>query len=40
MPNWCEGTLKVRGSLENVRRFMEEGIDYDLAENDWILLCI
>lgn len=28
MPNWCEGTLKVRGTLENVRRFMEEGIDY------------
>lgn len=28
MPNWCEGTLKVRGSLGNVRRFMEEGIDW------------
>lgn len=26
MPNWCEGTLKVRGTLESVRRFMEEGI--------------
>lgn len=28
MPNWCEGTLKVRGTLENVRRFMEEGINW------------
>lgn len=28
MPNWCEGTLKVRGTLENVRRFMEDGIDW------------
>lgn len=28
MPNWCEGTLKVRGTLENVRRFMEEGIEW------------
>lgn len=28
MPNWCEGTLKVRGTLENIRRFMEEGINW------------
>lgn len=22
MPNWCEGTLKVRGSLENLKTFV------------------
>lgn len=25
MPNWCEGTLKVRGSFENVRNFILNG---------------
>lgn len=25
MPNWCEGTLKVRGSFENVRSFILNG---------------
>lgn len=29
MPNWCEGVLKVRGSMENIRRFLLEGIDYN-----------
>ncbi|MDF2854256.1 MAG: hypothetical protein K0Q87_107 [Neobacillus sp.] len=24
MPNWCEGNLKVRGSKENIRRFLLE----------------
>lgn len=24
MPNWCEGTLKVRGKFENVKRFCKE----------------
>lgn len=28
MPNWCEGTLKIRGNMENVRKFMEEGINW------------
>lgn len=32
MPNWCEGILKVRGPLENIRRFMEWGIDYGPGE--------
>lgn len=26
MPNWCEGILKVRGSKENIIRFLENGI--------------
>ena len=24
MPNWCEGTLKVRGKFENIKRFCKE----------------
>lgn len=27
MPNWCEGTLKVRGNLENVKKFLLEGLN-------------
>lgn len=26
MPNWCEGTLKVRGEKENLTRFILEGL--------------
>lgn len=26
MPNWCEGTLKVRGELEDVKRWVEENL--------------
>lgn len=26
MPNWCEGTLKVRGKLEDLKRFVLEGL--------------
>ena len=26
MPNWCEGSLKVRGKLENVKKFFLEGL--------------
>lgn len=29
MPNWCRGVLKVRGSVENVSKFLLEGIDYN-----------
>lgn len=29
MPNWCKGVLKVRGSAENVSKFLLEGIDYN-----------
>jgi hypothetical protein len=27
MPNWCEGTLKVRGEQENIKRFLTEGLE-------------
>lgn len=26
MPNWCEGTLKVRGTKENLTKFIIEGL--------------
>lgn len=26
MPNWCKGTLKVRGTKENLTRFILEGL--------------
>lgn len=26
MPNWCEGSLKVRGTKENLTRFILEGL--------------
>ena len=26
MPNWCAGTLKVRGTKENVTNFITKGI--------------
>lgn len=29
MPNWCEGVLKVRGPIENVNKFLLEGVDYN-----------
>ena len=27
MPNWCEGVFRARGKLENIKRFIEEGLD-------------
>lgn len=34
MPNWIEGTLKVKGKYENVKRFFTEGIQaYELGKN-------
>lgn len=27
MPNWIEGTVKVRGDYENVKRFFTEGVE-------------
>lgn len=32
MPNWCEGTFRARGKLENIKRFILEGIE--AAAND------
>lgn len=29
MPNWCKGVLKVRGPMENIAKFLLEGIDYN-----------
>lgn len=26
MPNWAEGSLKIRGPIKNIKRFLEEGI--------------
>lgn len=26
MPNWCEGTLKVRGKIEDLKKFVLEGL--------------
>lgn len=35
MPNWCEGTVKVRGKLENVKRFLLKGLNvYSYFDND------
>lgn len=28
MPNWCEGVLKVRGQIDNIKKFLLEGIEY------------
>ena len=27
MPNWIEGTMKLRGKRENIKRFFEEGLE-------------
>lgn len=27
MPNWIEGTMKLRGKREDIKRFIDEGID-------------
>lgn len=27
MPNWCEGTLRIRGTIENLRKFIENGLE-------------
>lgn len=27
MPNWCEGSLKLRGEKENIMKFFKEGLD-------------
>lgn len=27
MPNWCEGTLKIRGDVEAINKFMNEGLE-------------
>lgn len=27
MPNWCKGEIRIRGSRENVKRFLLEGLE-------------
>lgn len=27
MPNWCEGTMKLRGKVRDISRFFHEGLD-------------
>ena len=27
MPNWCRGTLKIRGEKENILKFFQEGLE-------------
>ena len=27
MPNWCEGTLKIRGKQKDIRQFLKEGLE-------------
>lgn len=34
MPNWCEGTLKVRGKIENIRSWVKENIT--CYKNEWV----
>lgn len=26
MPNWCKGTLKVRGKIDDLKKFVLEGL--------------
>ena len=33
MPNWIEGTLKVRGKAENLMRFIQNAIDATVTTN-------
>lgn len=27
MPNWCEGSLKIRGTKDNIKRFLQDGVE-------------
>lgn len=41
MPNWCQGSLKIRGKLENIQKFIENGLElnvheYHLKNEDWV----
>lgn len=35
MPNWAEGSLRIRGSLKNIKRFLDEGIQKKSVEHVW-----
>lgn len=34
MPNWCQGTLKIRGDAGTIKKFMHEGLEvYNRSED-------
>ena len=33
MPNWCKGTLKIRGTISNLKKFVCEGLASISGEN-------
>ena len=35
MPNWIEGTMKVRGKADNLIRFMDEAFDAAMKKYEW-----
>ena len=49
MPNWCRGTLRVRGAKENLTKFVLEGLSpvtylgqdaEQLNVEDLLLICV
>ena len=37
MPNWCEGTIKIRGKTENIVKWLKEGLnkyEFDYETNE------
>ena len=34
MPNWCEGKLKIRGKLDDIKKFLNEGVNLYLPGKD------
>lgn len=34
MPNWCEGNLRIRGTKENIKKFLENEIVYYANNTD------
>lgn len=35
MPNWIEGTMKVRGNSENLKKFIENAIEANIRKNEY-----
>jgi hypothetical protein len=35
MPNWIEGTMKVRGNSENLKNFIENAIEANIGKNEY-----
>lgn len=38
MPNWCKGTLKVRGEAEDIERFIRDGIVIGTYDKDYRII--